>query len=85
MPLTTSSFWDFGHNASSRLNGRLVMAVTEAKVSLVGYPSRRAFVMAHPVMPLAPGVMDQQQVRSVKHVTVNSPNTRAWLDITTIT
>lgn len=49
-----SNLGELSHSASSRFSGRLVSAVTEAKVSSEGYPSMIAFVMAQPVMPLAP-------------------------------
>jgi hypothetical protein len=54
MPLTICSFLESGQSATSRVKGRFVSAVTLEKVLWSGYPLRRALVMAHPVIPLAP-------------------------------
>jgi hypothetical protein len=55
-PSTIWSFSDAGHSACSAVNGRFVRAVTFEKVFSSVYPLIRAFVMAQPVMPLAPAI-----------------------------
>ena len=74
-PLTICNFSETGHCDASWLSGLFVSAVTFENASLSGYPSRIAFVIAHPVIPLAPISCQHLFLLSSSQY---SPKIKAW-------